>query len=239
MPCQKLTAAQRARMRNNRLACLARKRKKQTQRAAVKAQSKDKCIPACSVDLIGELCVPPSQVEAVQKTMRYMDELECKENHRSVIAAVTPQLRASRVQPHTPAPHTRLQRIQRKRQKRKFTANERARMRNNRLACLARKRKKQTQRAAVKAQSKDQCIPACSVDLIGELCVPPSQVEVVTQTMCYLDELESKDVLRVSQVQPRTRAPQLGVGVRATFLGLKREHALRRLLLKRLYRKRK
>ena len=121
----------------------------------------------------------------------------------------------------------------------KLTAAQRARMRNNRLECLIRKTIKQTERAAVKTQAKDKCIPACSVDSVDELCVSPSQVEVVTQTMCYLDELESKDVLRVSQVQPRTRAPQLGVGVRATFLGLKREHALRRLLLKRLYRKRK
>ncbi len=76
--------------------------------------------------------------------------------------------------------------------------------------------------------------------------MPPCEVEAVEQTISYMDELESKEnhmsavavvtpVLRGRKVQPLTPAPQLGVV--PTFLGLKREYALRRLLLKRRGRK--
>jgi hypothetical protein len=234
---RKLTADERARIKTNRLACLARKRKKQIERSAVNTQGKDQSKPACSVGLIREMCVAPSEVQAIEHTMSYMDELEYKGLGLPAGAAVTPQLRVSKIQPRTPAPCNRLQRIQSKRKKRELTADERARMKTNRLACLARKRKKQIERSAVNTQGKDQRKPACSVGLIGQLCVSPSQVEAVEHTMRYMEELESKNALRAGKVQPRTPARQLVVGVDATLLGLKRENTLRRLLLKRRDRK--
>ena len=67
----------------------------------------------------------------------------------------------------------------------------------------------------------------------------PSQVEAVKQMMCYMEELQSKKVSskKVSKEQPRTPDTQLVVGVGAALLGLKRENALRRLLLKQRDRK--
>ena len=187
---------QRARMEKNRQACHERKRQKQAEKTAVKRRN-----------IIGELRVPLSQVEAVKRTISYMQALESKQQCISKVAVVTPVLLVKR-QPRTPDLH-----------------------RKRRLLCTG---KKQTEKAAVEAQTKDQRIPVCSVDLTGEWCVPPSQVDAVKQTISYMETLESKQQ-HMAKVQPCTPARQVTVG--AKLLGLKREYALRRLLLKRRDRK--